>query len=168
MARKFDVNTDRHDPYKNYGFKLYFMDQDEPVCAVSKISKLSFKAEVVKHRDGADPSTSRLSPGLVEFEPITCERGVTRNTAFADWARKVYAGPEERRKLKEFRRDLQVHLLDEQGNPQKVFNVYRCWVSEYNALPELDANSNTVAFESVVIQNEGWLEDLEWQEQAEF
>lgn len=164
MPRQFFKNPDRHDPYKNYRFLLFFEGSSDPVCGVSKVSALKWTAEVVKHRDGADPSTNRVSPGVVSFEPITCERGITQNNEFAEWAQKVYAGPEERRSLKDLRRDLQLHLLDEQGNPQKIFNIHRCWVSEYTAVPELDANSNAVAFEMLVIQNEGWVEDLEHEE----
>ena len=41
----------------------------------------------------------------------------------------------------------------------KAYKVYRCWVSEYQALPELDANAHVIAIEHMVVQNEGWERD---------
>ena len=49
----------------------------------------------------------------------------------------------------------------------KAYKVFRCWVSEYQALPELDANGHAVAFEHIVLQNEGWTRDIDVAEPTE-
>ena len=61
------------------------------VAGASKVGGLKKTTEVVKHREGADPSTSRKSPGRTEFEAITLERGVTHDPDFEEWANLVYS-----------------------------------------------------------------------------
>ena len=63
--------------------------------------------------------------------------------------------------LRNFRRDIIIELLNEEGRVAKAYKVYRCWVSEYQALPELDANGHAVAIEHMVLQNEGWERDAD-------
>jgi phage tail-like protein len=155
---QFSVNTSRFDPYKNMKFLIKW--DGKYVAGVSKISALKRSTEPVTHREGGDPSTSRVSPSVVKFEPITLERGVTHDPEFELWANLVYntAGDAEI-SLEKFRKDLIIELLNEQAVVAKAYKVYRCWVSEYQALPELDANAHAVAIEHMVIQNEGWERD---------
>lgn len=155
---EFPVNTFRFDPYKNMRFRVKW--DGRYVAGVSKVSALKRSTEVVSHRNGNDPLTQHHSPSTWKFEPITLERGVTHDPEFEDWANKVYnvdAGI--LMTLKGFRKDIIIELLDEQGIVAKAYNVKKCWVSEYQALPELDANGHAVAFEHIVIQNEGWVRD---------
>jgi phage tail-like protein len=163
---QFPVNTHRFDPYKNYRFRVKW--DGRYVAGVSKVSALKRSTEVVSHREGGDPSTSRHSPSTWKFEPITLERGVTHDTEFEEWANKVYnveAGIVS--SLKGFRKEILIELLNEQGNVAKAYKVFRCWVSEYQALPELDANGHAIAFEHLILQNEGWLRDIDAPEPAE-
>jgi len=163
---EFPVNTHRFDPYKNMKFLVRW--DGRTVAGVSKVSALKRSTEVVTHRNGGDPSASRLSPSTQKFEPITLERGVTHDPEFEDWANKVYsveAGVVL--SLKGFRKDLVIQLLNEQGAVAKAYKVFRCWVSEYQALPELDANGHAVAFEHIIIQNEGWVRDTDVPEPTE-
>jgi phage tail-like protein len=154
----FSVNATRIDPYKNFRFLVLF--GNEVVAGVSKVSGLKQTVEVVEHRDGGDLSTKRKSPGLTSFEPITIERGISHDPAFEEWASLVYSpeGPGVV-SLKNFRRDISIELYNLQGVKVRAWNAYRCWVSEFAAVPELDANANAIAFESLVLQNEGFARD---------
>jgi phage tail-like protein len=155
---QFPGNPYREDPYPNMKFLLVM--EGRVVAGVSKISALKRSTEVITHREGGDPSTSHHSPSLWKFEPITLERGVTHDPDFEDWANLVYNTDGDMAiSLKNFRRDVTIKLLNEQGMVAKAYKVYRCWVSEYQALPELDANGHAVAIEHMVLQNEGWERD---------
>jgi phage tail-like protein len=157
---QFPGNSYRLDPYPNMKFLLVM--KGRVVAGVSKISALKRSTEVITHREGGDPSTSHHSPSLWKFEPITLERGVTHDPDFEEWANLVYNTQGDMAiSLKNFRRDLIIRLLNEQGMVAKAYKVYRCWVSEYQALPELDANGHAVAIEHMVLQNEGWERDVD-------
>jgi phage tail-like protein len=152
--------VNRFDPYKNFKFVVKF--GNVVVAGASKVSGLKKTTVVVKHREGADPSTSRKSPGRTEFDAITLERGVTADREFEKWANQVWffqAKAPGESALKNFRRDITIELRNEAGQPVMRYFVYRCWVSEYQALPDLDANANAVALEHVKIENEGWRRD---------
>jgi phage tail-like protein len=156
---KFTVNTHRFDPYKNFKFRVKW--DGRYVAGVSKVSALKRTTEVVKAREGNDPSTARHMPAAISFEPITFERGVTHDTEFEQWANLVYdVGEAGVISLKRFRKDLIIELLNENGDVAKAYKVFRCWVSEYQALPELDANGNAVAIEHMKVENEGWERDV--------
>jgi phage tail-like protein len=162
---QFDVNTHRFDPYKNFKFNVVI--DGRVVAGVSKISALKRTTTPVTHREGKDPSMSRLSPGTWRFEPITLERGVTHDLEFENWANLSYSVSDADMSLKNFRKDIIINLLNEQGAVVKAFKVYRCWVSEYQVLPDLDANGNAVAIELIVVENEGWERDLDVKEPSE-
>lgn len=162
-APQFKINAHRYDPYKNFKFQVKFTDSPDPVAGVSKVSVLKRTTEVVKHREGNDPSSSRKSPGNTEFEAITLERGVTHDEVFEEWANRVWnygSGAGAETALADFRRDLRIELLNESGQVALAYNIYRCWVSEYHALPELDAAGNAVAIQMIKVENEGWERDI--------
>ncbi len=157
---QFTVNTNRFDPYKNFKFRVKW--DGKYVAGISKVGGLKKTTEVVSHREGGDPSSSRKSPGRTEYEAITLERGVTHDVEFERWANKVWnfgAGLGEEVSLQDFRKDITIELYNEAGQLVQSYNLYRCWVSEYNALPELDANANAVAISSIKLENEGWERD---------
>lgn len=155
---QFTVNTHRFDPYKNFKFRVVWDGQ--VVAGISKVSALKHTIEAVSHREGGDPSTPRLSPGLTKFEPITLERGITHDTTFEEWATKAYSNSGDAgMSLKGFRKDMTIELYNLQGVKVRAWQVFRCWVSEFSAVPELDANANAIAFESIVLQNEGFVRD---------
>lgn len=156
----FSTNARRLDPYKNFKFKVKW--DGRYVAGVSKVSVLKRTTEMVKHRAGGNPSDSFKSPGRTEYDAVTLERGVTHDRAFEDWANKVWAygaqaGGEV--SLADFRKDIIIELLNEAGQVVLVYNIYRCWVSEYHALPDLDANANAVAIAKIKLENEGWERD---------
>jgi phage tail-like protein len=165
---QFSVNTSRFDPYKNFKFRVKW--DGRYVLGVSKVGTLKRTTEVVKHREGGDPSSSRKSPGRTEYEAITLERGVTHDPEFEKWAKKVWdygAGLGSEVSLKDFRKDLIIELYNEGGQLAIAYKVYRCWVSEFQALPDLDANANAVAIEHIKLENEGWERDSEVTEPTE-
>ncbi|MFL6196544.1 MAG: phage tail protein [Thermoanaerobaculia bacterium] len=167
---QFNVNANRFDPYKNFKFRVFWVGSTAPVAGVSKVGGLKRTTEVVEHREGGDPSTSRKSPGRTKFEAITLERGVTHDTEFEKWANKVWnfgSGLGAEVSLKDFRRDVIIELYNEAGQPAIRYKVFRCWVSEYQALPDLDANANAVAIQHIKLENEGWERDYELQEPSE-
>ncbi len=158
MTTQFVVNTHRFDPYKNFKFRIRW--DGKVVAGVSKISALKKSTEPVEHREGGDPSTPRISPSTWKYEPITLERGLTHDPEFEAWANLVHTTEGDGAiSLQNFRKDLLVELLNEQGEVAKAYKIYRCWISEYTALPELDANGNAIAIESMTVQNEGWERD---------
>ena len=154
----FSVNADRIDPYSNFRFRVLF--GPDVVAGVSKVSGLKRTIEPIQHRDGGDLSTKRLTPGLTTFEPITIERGISHDNAFEEWALTAYH-PEGAGlvSLANFRRDITIELYNLQGVKVRAWNAFRCWVSEFTAVPELDANAGAIAFETVVLQNEGFVRD---------
>ena len=157
---EFSVNPERFDPYKNFKFRVKW--DSKYVAGVSKVSALKRTTEAVKHREGGDPSSSRKSPGKTEFEAITLERGVTHDLEFEQWANKVWnfgAGLGLEVSLKDFRKDVTLEVYNEAGQLAIAYHVFRCWVSEFQAVPELDANANAVAIQTLKLENEGWQRD---------
>jgi len=164
----FSVNRTRFDPYKNFKFRVKW--DGRYVAGMSKVGGLKRTTEVVKHREGGDPSTSRKSPGRTEYEAVTLERGVTHDVEFERWASKVWnlgAGLGAEVSLKDFRKDLILEVYNESGQLVISYKLYRCWVSEFQALPELDANANAVAIEQLKLELEGWERDPETKEPTE-
>ena len=157
---QFSVNSTRFDPYKNFKFRVKW--NGRYVAGVCKVSALSRTTEVVEHREGGDPSTSRKSPGRTKFAAITLERGVTHDTEFESWANKVWnfgSGLGAEVSLKDLRKNIIIEVYNEAGQLALAYKVYRCWVSEYQSLPDLDANANAVAIEHIKLENEGWERD---------
>jgi len=164
----FSVNPTRLDPYKNFKFRVKW--DGRYVAGISKVSALKRMTEVVKHRDGADLSTSHKSPGRTEYEAITMERGVTHDPEFENWARKVWdvrGGQGTEVSLKDFRKNIRLELYNEAGQVVIAYNVFRCWVSEYQAFPDLDANANAIAIQHLKLENEGWVPDADVAEPQE-
>jgi phage tail-like protein len=165
---QFTVNANRFDPYKNFKFRVKW--DGKYVAGVSKVGMLKRSTEAVEHREGGDPSTVRKSPGQTTYEAISLERGVTHDTEFEKWANKVWnygSGLGSEVSLKDFRKDIMIEMYNEAGQLVKAYKVYRCWVSEFQALPELDASGNAIAIESITLQNEGWERDYDVTEPTE-
>jgi phage tail-like protein len=163
---QFQVNTHRIDPYKNFKFRVRW--DGRIVAGVSKIGALKRTTEVVNHREAGDVSTERKSPGNTKFEAITLERGVSHDPEFEAWANLVYSTEGDAAvSLRNYKKDILLEFLNLQGTVVKAYRIFRCWVSEYTALPELDANANAIAFEMMTLQNEGWERDTAVTEQAE-
>jgi phage tail-like protein len=165
---QFSVNAQRFDPYKNFKFRVKW--DGRYVAGISKVGALKRSTELVEHREGGDPSTSRKSPGRTKFEAIQLERGVTHDTEFEKWANKVWnfgSGLGAEVSLKNFRKDLILEVYNEAGQLALAYKLFRCWVSEFQALPDLDANANAVAIQHIKLENEGWERDYDVTEPSE-
>jgi len=165
---QFTVNPQRFDPYKNFKFRVKW--DGRYVAGISKVGPLKRTTEVVQHREGGDPSTTRKSPGRTTFDPITLERGVTHDVEFERWANKVWnfgAGLGAETSLADFRKDITVEVYNEAGQLALAYHVFRCWVSEFQAVPDLDANANAVAIQHIRLENEGWERDTAVTEPSE-
>src|SRR6476659_8622809 len=165
---QFTVNAQRFDPYKNFKFRVKW--DGHYIAGISKVGALKRTTEVVEHREGGDPSTIRRSPGQTKYEAITMERGVTHDKHFEQWANKVWnfgAGLGAEVSLRDFRKDLVLEVYNEAGQLAIAYKLFRCWVSEFQSLPDLDANANAVAIQHLKLENEGWERDYEVVEPAE-
>ena len=159
---QFTVNPHRFDPYKSFKFRAKW--DGRYVLGVSKVGALKRTAEVVEHREGGDPSTVRKSPGQTKYEPITLERGVTHDEEFEKWAARVWdlgSGLGAEVSLKNFRKNMILEFYNEAGQLAIAYKIYNCWVSEYQALPDLDAAANVVAIQHIKLEHEGWERDVE-------
>lgn len=157
---QFSVNANRYDPYK--AFKFLVKWDGRYVAGISRVGALSRSTEVIQHREGGDPSSGRVSPGQTSYAPITLERGVTHDLEFEAWANKVWnygSGLGAEISLADFRKDIIIDLMNEAGQVAISYVVYRCWVSEFTALPELDAGASAIAIQSMTLQHEGWERD---------
>jgi phage tail-like protein len=166
MAKGFVKNARRVDPYKNFKFRILW--DDKTVMGVSKVGALKRTTEVVKHRDGGDNSTDHKSPGRTSYDAITVERGITHDPEFEAWANKVhpYSG-DTAMDLAAYKKNLTLEMMNEKGHVVYRYFLYDCWVSEYTAIPELNANANAVAIESLKIELEGWDRDKDTKEPNE-
>jgi phage tail-like protein len=165
---EFSVNASRVDPYKNFKFRVRW--DGRYVAGISKVGNLTRTTEVVKHRSGGDPSYTHKSPGRTDTNAITLERGVTHDVAFEQWANKVWhlgAGLGSEVSLKDFRKDIIIEVYNEAGQLALAYKVYRCWVSEFQQLPDLDANANAIAIQHIKLENEGFERDVEVTEPTE-
>ena len=165
---QFSVNATRYDPYKNFKFRVKW--DGRYVAGVSKVSALKRTTDLVEHREGGDPSSSRKSPARTKYDAITLDRGVTHDTEFEKWANKVWnfgSGLGAEVSLKDFRKDIIIEVYNEAGQLALAYKVYRCWVSEFQALPDLDANAGAVAIQHIKLENEGWERDVDVVEPSE-
>jgi phage tail-like protein len=168
MGKPFTVNINRYDPYKSYRFLVYFGASASPVAAVSKVSGLKRSSDVIEYKEGGNAIILK-GLGRTKYEPITLERGVTHDTDFSAWANaaQVLDKGAPNTSLKNLRKEVRIDLLNEEGQPALRFFVHRCWVSEYQALPDLDAGANAIAIEHIKLENEGWEQDTSLTEPTE-
>ena len=161
MSKPFSVNVNRFDPYKTYRFLVYFQGSSQPVAGVSKVSSVKRSSDVIEYKEGGN-ALIRKGLGRTKYEPITMERGVTHSDDFEQWANAAQVldkgAPNE--SLANLRKEIRIELCNEEGQPVHRYLVHRAWVSEYQALSDLDAGTNAVAIEHIKIDHEGWEHDL--------
>jgi phage tail-like protein len=169
MTKPFSVNVTRFDPYKSYRFLVYFDTSTSPVAGVSKVSSMKRSNDVIEYKEGGY-AVIRKGLGRQKYEPITLERGVTHDDAFEQWANsaQVLDKGSPSSSLATLRKEIRIELLNEQGQPVHRYLVHRAWVSEFQALPDLDAGTNAIAIEHIKLENEGWEHDLSLAEPKEF
>ncbi len=154
---KFTVNAQRYDPYRNFKFRIKILPDNIYVAGLNKCTALKKSTEMVEWREAGDPSFGHKLPGKTKYDPITLTSGVTHDTFFEEWADQVnnFKG-DTAISLKKFRKDMILDVFNESGQKVLSYRVFRCWVSEYQALPDLDASANAVMIQTVKLENEGW------------
>lgn len=164
----FSVNTNRFDPYKTFRFLVYFGTATTPVAGVSKVGGLKRSSDVIDYKEGGNAIILK-GLGRTKYEPVTLERGVTHDKDFEEWANaaQVLDKGAPSTSLAKLRRQVRIVLLNEAGQPVHAYVLHRCWVSEFQALPDLDGGGNAVAIEHIKIENEGWEHDLSLAEPTE-
>ena len=166
-APTFTVNAERYDPYRTFKFQVLI--DGKPVAGLSKMTALKKTTEAVSWRNGGDPSHERKLPGGTKYEAITLEQGLTHDPVFEEWANLVnnFQG-DKAMSLKKFRKNIVINVMNLQGQPVISYKVFRAWVSEYQALPDFDANSmNAVGIQTIKLEHEGWERDTSVAEPAE-
>jgi phage tail-like protein len=160
MSSLFPASYNRYTPWMTYRFLVYFGTSVDPVAAVSKIGALKRSSDVIEYREGGNGIILK-GLGRTKYEPITLERGIGMAVEFSDWANaaQLLTNGAPSTSLAALRKEIRIVLLNEEAQPVRQYNVHRCWVSEFQALPELDAGANMVAIEYVKLENEGWEED---------
>lgn len=168
MGKPFSINTKRFDPYKTYRFLVYFGNSTTPVAGVSKVGGLKRSSDVIDYKEGGNAIILK-GLGRTKYESITLERGVTHDRDFEDWANapQVLDKGAPSTSLANLRRDIRIEMLNEAAQPVHRYIVHDCWVSEYQALPDLDAGGNAVALEHIKLEHHGWEHDLTLTETAE-
>ncbi len=155
---KFTVNPNRYDPYKNFKFRIKW--DGKYVAGLNKMTSLKRTTEVIEWREAGDPSLVHKMPGRIRYEAIVLEAGLTQDTAFEAWANQVFnIQGDAAISLAKFRKEVTIEVLNEQGSVALAYRVHRCWVSEYQALPDLDSNAGSVAIVMIKLENEGWERD---------
>lgn len=166
-APLFPVNTHRHDPYRTFKFQVVI--DGKVVAGLKKMGALKKKTTPVKWRASNDPSHERVMPGGTTYDPVTLEQGLTHDPVFETWANLVNnIQGDAGMSLKNFRKDIIINVLNLQGKVAISYKLYRAWVSDYQALPDLDAgNMNTIGIQTITLQHEGWERDTSVPEPAE-
>jgi len=166
-APLFPVNTHRHDPYRTFKFQVVI--DGKVVAGLKKMGALKKKTTPVKWRASNDPSHERVMPGGTSYDPVTLEQGLTHDPVFELWANLVNnIQGNAAMSLKNYRKDIIINVLNLQGQVAISYKLYRAWVSDYQALPDLDAsNMNTIGIQTITLQHEGWERDTSVPEPAE-
>lgn len=164
---QFTVNAHRFDPYRTFKFQVVI--EGTPVAGLRKMTALKRKTEPVKWRAAGDPSFERIMPGGTTWEPVTLEQGLTHDTNFEEWANLAFnITGDGGMSLRRYRRDLVINVLNLNGQVAIAYKLFRAWVSDYQALPDLDAGTmNAVGIQSITLQHEGWQRDEAVAEPAE-
>ncbi|MCG8356849.1 MAG: phage tail protein [Kiloniellales bacterium] len=166
MATGFVVNAHRRDPYKTYKFRVIW--DGRTVLGVSKVSALKRSTAVVTYREGGDNSVELKSPGRTTYDGITLERGITHDLEFEAWANLVHQyGGDALMDLVNFRKDIELAVMNEKGHVALRYFLYGCWVSEFTALPALDAGEDAIAVESIKLELLGFARDVDTKEPDE-
>jgi phage tail-like protein len=163
----FPVNTHRHDPYRTFKFQVLI--DGKVVAGLKKMGALKKKTQPVKWRASNDPSHERIMPGGTSYDPVTLEQGLTHDPVFEVWANLVNnIQGDAAISLKNYRKNIVINVLNLQGKVAISYTLYRAWVSDYQAIPELDAsNMGTVGIQSISVQHEGWERDTHVAEPTE-
>jgi phage tail-like protein len=155
MAR-MNASTNRFDPFRNFRFKVKWDGQY--VAGLTKMGALKRTTEMVEFHEAGENITSRKLPGKTKYDAVSLEAGITYDTAFSDWANLVNDfASHSITSLGEFRKNVTVDVFNEAGQLALSYHLFRAWVADYQALPDLDASANAVAITTIKLEYE-WFE----------
>jgi phage tail-like protein len=168
MGQIFPANMNRFSPYATFRFLVYFGKSTTPVAAVSKVGAIKRSSPPIEYKEGGNAIILK-SLGRTTYDPIQLDRGITQDADFATWANyaQLLDQGAPSTSLANLRREISIVLLNEEAQPVLRYLVHRCWVSEFQALPELDAGANAIAIEHIKMENEGWERDMSLTEPVE-
>lgn len=148
------------DPYRTFKFRVRI--DNATVAGITKVSALTRSITPTEVKQGGDLLAPRQNPGAVSYEDVTLERGWSADQTFEEWANaaaRLHTDPT----VKNFKRTVYIDVYDLDGNPtdrgsQPIasYKLYRCWVSRYAAVPNLDADSGGSGIQSVTLRHEGF------------
>jgi phage tail-like protein len=152
------ARASQFDPYRKFKFKIKIGGQ--VVAGLTKCSALTVSVESKEFRAGDMDSFKQKMPGMVSFEPITLEQGVTKDKTFEAWATAMSnylgnKGSDSQKTPNDFRKEIDIEIFNLNNERVKAYRIYQCWVSKYVAVPDLDANSADVMIQTVTLENEG-------------
>ncbi len=149
MTNKGKANL--FDPYRNFKFKVKIDSQ--VVAAFSKMDALKKTTEGINWFEAEHNGNFRSLPSKTKYEPVTLEKGITNNKIFEEWSALVNKSAGNAIKAEKFQKDIQIMVCDLNGTPKLTYNIYNCWVSEFQAVPDMDANQNGVAIQTIKFEN---------------
>ncbi|MDQ3806330.1 MAG: phage tail protein [Acidobacteriota bacterium] len=133
------------DPFASFNFKLEI--EGITIAGFSECTGLNSESNVIDYREGDEGITPRKLPGLNKFGNITLKRGISLDKQIYDWRKDVVDGDIKRK-------NLSIVLRNEKRDEVVRWNLINAWPSKYMA-PDLKANANEVAIESIEITHEG-------------
>jgi len=154
----FTATTLSYDPYRNFKFLVKW--DNKVIAAVSKVSALTKTVEVKDWRAGGLNNSVLKLPMTTKYEPITLERGISADPAFVDWMNRVNTyqavGLTRFEHFHDFRKDFQIEVYSLSNEKVMEVTIYNAWPSKLILLPDLDANANEVAIETLELAHEGF------------
>ncbi len=145
------------DPYRNFRFKVKIDGQ--VVAGFSKMNVLKKITEGTNWVEAGDNRNFRCLPSKTKYEPVTLEKGITDDKIFEEWSTLVNKSTDNATKAGKLQKDIQIMICDLNGTPELTYNIYNCWVSEFQAVPDMDATQNSVAIQTIKFENEGFAID---------
>ena len=150
--------TSQFDPYRKFKFRIKV--NNAVVAGLTKCSALTMSVESKEFRSGDMDSFKHKLPGMVSFDAITLEQGVTGDKTFEKWATSMAnyignKGSDAEKTPNDFRKDIDIEIFNLNNEKVKAYRIYNCWVSKYTAVPDLDASSGEVMIQTIVLENEG-------------
>lgn len=153
------------------GFKFSVTIDGFKRASFQKVTGLKSAIEVVEYREGNMPDRMEKLPGMMSFDAVTLERGISFDDDFNEWIQEVTSvvgnatDPVTRSTTKNdqgsgeatYRRDVFIALHDKKGEVVKEYELLGAWCSEYT-IGDFDATSQDVVISSLVIQHHGIVE----------
>lgn len=138
--------SSRVDPYAHFNFLVEIDGITQ--AGFQEVSGLGAEIAVVEYREGDDKTrTVRKLPGLIKYSPIVLKRGFTQDRSLWNWFKTVLDGTVQRA-------NGVITLLDNARTPVLRWRFREGWPSKWEAA-YLNAKTNDVAIETLVIEHEG-------------